>query len=345
MLKQLNYALDLVSPARFVVTELEGAAGAALSAKDLARKYNHGLGADLYRVRENENMLGDFDASVWILVRAAQEIKGVSVKDEDLISLDSGMSIDKLRFRGDRIAPIIDVHKQLRDPFDPNSGVFANNIRKFVKTDNVELRQSMEQFGWLEEFPAIRDERGVVLVGHRRIAVAKELGIEPVIKDVRLGFNDAADAKRFGLAIASNIGAKAFSADDRKRIAEYLYSEHEWTMEKIGKALSVSKMTISKDLESCKPTLQPPRPKGGRPKKVRDVKADNPNRERDKSIFEMHDNGTAIKEIAAEIGTHKRNVTRIVKEEKLWHEGYDKGRQEAMQERCRCPNCGHSFDQ
>jgi hypothetical protein len=69
----------------------------------------------------------------------------------------------------------------LRDPFNPVVGEFAKNIRS-TKGDDGELRSSMQQFGWIEEFPAMADENGVVLVGHRRLQIAKELGIEPVIK-------------------------------------------------------------------------------------------------------------------------------------------------------------------
>jgi len=43
-----------------------------------------------------------------------------------------------------------------------------------------ELRDSMRTHGWIRSLPAIVDEDGNVLSGHRRMAVAEELGIEPV---------------------------------------------------------------------------------------------------------------------------------------------------------------------
>jgi hypothetical protein len=49
-------------------------------------------------------------------------------------------------------------------------------------------------------------------------------------------------------------------------------ADREWTMQRIADALNVSKMTISNDLTGCKTTLQPSRPKGGRPKGTRRVR-------------------------------------------------------------------------
>jgi len=155
----------------------------------------------------------------------------------------------------------------LRDPFNPQTGAFAKNIRE--EGDLSDLRESMTLHGWVEEFPALADERDVVLVGHRRLAVAKELGIAPVIKKLTIGSGDAADAKRFQLALVSNIGAKPLTAADRQRIAEYLYGEREWTMQRIAEALGVSQRQVSTDLASLEVTSKPSRPKGGRPKKAR----------------------------------------------------------------------------
>jgi hypothetical protein len=57
-----------------------------------------------------------------------------------------------------------------------------------------------------------------------------------------------------------------FRRAPRARIAEYLYSEREWTMQRIAEALNVSTRQISKDLDGFEPGSKPPRPKGGRPK-------------------------------------------------------------------------------
>ena len=76
--------------------------------------------------------------------------------------------------------------------------------------------------------------------------VAKELGIDwrKHVDWVELGEGDAADAERFKLAIASNLGAKSLSPNDRKRIAIHLYGEHEWSMQRIADVLKVAVQTV-----------------------------------------------------------------------------------------------------
>jgi ParB-like chromosome segregation protein Spo0J len=162
----------------------------------------------------------------------------------------------------------------LRDPFNPQTGEFAKNIRG--EGDLSDLRESLALHGWVEEFPALADEHDIVLVGHRRLAVARELGIAPVVKKLTLGSGDAADAKRFQLALVSNMGAKPLTAADRQRIAKYLYGGREWTMQRIAEALGTTQKTVSKDLSEFIPevTIKPAKtttnPRGaGRPKKDR----------------------------------------------------------------------------
>ena len=103
----------------------------------------------------------------------------------------------------------------LRDPFNPQTGAFSDNIRAALRdrADAAydELRESMATFGWVPELPALADERDVVLVGNRRMAIAMELGIDPVITHLVVGKGDAADARRFQIAIASNTGSKRLS--------------------------------------------------------------------------------------------------------------------------------------
>jgi hypothetical protein len=165
-----------------------------------------------------------------------------------------------------------------QDLFNPKTGAFTANIRN-IGGDDSELRESLQKFGWVKELPALVDENGVVLVGHRRMKIAEEEKIEPVIKKLILGKGDAADAERVKLAIASNIGSKPMTKEDRKHIAEHLYGGREWTMERIAEALNVSKATISGDLRDCSTGEQSKRPKtasnpkgSGRPKGSRSRK-------------------------------------------------------------------------
>jgi ParB-like chromosome segregation protein Spo0J len=150
------------------------------------------------------------------------------------------------------------------DPFNPDSGAFAQNIREIVGIDDTELRGSLRTVGWNEELPAIVDERGVTIVGHRRLKIAAELGIAPVIKTIEFGIGDTADKRRAELAIASNLGAAPMTKKDRKRVAERLYPV--LTMEQIANMIGVTAMTVSNDLRGFKADLKPYRPQGGRPR-------------------------------------------------------------------------------
>jgi hypothetical protein len=149
----------------------------------------------------------------------------------------------------------------------------AQNIRVDLEGDDSELRESMKQYGWHRECPAIQDEFGVTLVGNRRMRIAAELNIEPVVRTLHFGQGDEADAARVKLALVSNTGFRPMSAKDRQRIAEHLYGQREWTMQRVAEALGVSKATISGDLRNCstpeqlKPAKTAANPKGaGRPK-------------------------------------------------------------------------------
>jgi hypothetical protein len=144
--------------------------------------------------------------------------------------------------------------------------LLAVNIRADRGGDDSELIDSLRRFGWNQKLPAIKDEHGVVLTGHRRLRIAKRLGIEPVIEILTLGDGEAADAERVKLAMVSNIGGKPMTAKDRQRIAQHLYGGKRWTIERIAEALDVGKSTVARDLDSFPTAGKPDRPKGGRPK-------------------------------------------------------------------------------
>ena len=57
----------------------------------------------------------------------------------------------------------------------------TRNIRDIKRLDDSELRESMDKWGWLPQFPAYADENGVLLVGHRRMKLAKEFPELPLL--------------------------------------------------------------------------------------------------------------------------------------------------------------------
>src|SRR4029450_13867804 len=67
----------------------------------------------------------------------------------------------------------------LRDPFNPKTGVFSDIIRVKGEDDLSELCELMKQWGGKKHLPAFGDEEHLVIVGHRRLKVAKELGSSP----------------------------------------------------------------------------------------------------------------------------------------------------------------------
>ena len=261
-----GYALNMVSPVRHVATELDRAAPAALSISELVAGYNHIPSGDLSRVRQHENCASDLEATEWIIRHAVQVLtkpgrRTQVEQDGDRYRLAEDITFSSLRYDGKPLIQLHDEHVLFGDPFNPMSGRFADNIR----TDPVaaardgmdELRDSMRSLGWVPEFPALRDSRGVTLTGHRRLRVAAELRAEGldmpdqvrVLDDI--GNGDAADARRLRITLASNMGFKPMTPTDRKAIAESLY-EGGWTMDRIGEALAVSEMTVSRDLSDFK---------------------------------------------------------------------------------------------
>lgn len=155
----------------------------------------------------------------------------------------------------------------LPDLFHPETGLWKDNSRVSPHSKIKELRQSMEATGWNPSLPAIADEHGVIIVGHGRLQVAKELGIEPVIVTRVFGDDPAGHAARTALAAASNVGASPLTAEDRRKHAEDLWGDGtRFTMTEIGKLLNVATKTISRDLSGLT-SVKPPKERGGRPRK------------------------------------------------------------------------------
>jgi ParB-like chromosome segregation protein Spo0J len=229
----------------------------------------------------------------------------------------------------------------------------TDNIRSTDNIDDSELRTSLMVAGWNIELPAIKDEYGRILVGHRRLKIAQEEGITPVIKVVTFGDGDEADAARIQLAAVSNIGAVPMSAADRKRQAERMYDGGKgMTMEAISKVLGVNKSTISDDLKDivvCTTMSKPDRgidtmgrkkssgrPKGSKasskssskaskkakaePKSILDKPRAATTKKREEEMEALAQSGMSVKEIAATTGRDERNVAADLEHARLKRE-------------------------
>jgi hypothetical protein len=131
------------------------------------------------------------------------------------------------------------------DPFHELFGEFTGVFSKGIHSDFgdlTELRESMQTFGWMSELPATIDENGVMLDGHRRCAVAKELGIKPVTRSIRFGNGPDADRKRLVEMYIMNI-RRPFSANDKARLATFLYGNPTWLMRRVAEVLAAAKIS------------------------------------------------------------------------------------------------------
>ena len=344
-----GYALDLLSPVRHVATEMDRVAPAALSIEDMAVSYRHPNPADFARVRLHEQCTSDDEAVAWLIRRAVQAITRRGKSGQVQVEEHDGgyrlvVPFDDLRYDGGKLQRERNDHAQLRDPFNPMSGRFSENVRRDTRKDGMaELRESMRSFGWVPELPAVKDERGVVLTGHRRLKIAAELGIDPVITTVRLGDGDAADARRFAIAIASNLGAKPFTPQERQQLAEYLYGERDWTMARIAEALNVATSTVSEDLRNFSTVEK--RKGRGRPRR-------SPNRkvipEMEAEIAQAVEVGQPVpsKQLAAKYDVHPSTVEDRAREERARAEALERVWQPPpaappVESTCTCPNCGN----
>lgn len=351
-----GYALDFLAPIRYVADALERRGG--LSSAELSMGYVHYLGGDIERVKGHEGLDSNGEANTFLVERALLALgKQAWMSDDGKWSLTK--PLEDLKYENRKLftnkalreaaaqAQLEQLHERLRNPFDPLTGRFSENIRRHNARDTMdELRESMREFGWVPEFPALIDERGVVLVGHRRLTVAAELGIEPVQKILKIGSGDEADARRLKLALVSNIGFKELTPEERKDIAEYLYGERDWSQARIAQALNVSQKTISKDLGGYTQGITPKR--GGRPRKLTP--------ELEEKVVEGHfEEGKTRNEVADEVGLSHGLADIAIAKEKARREV-----REAMESPpqplpqppipvvedeafCLCPNCGHRF--
>jgi ParB-like chromosome segregation protein Spo0J len=252
-----GYALDMSSVVSHVATAMEGAGpdGPAPTVESMAATYRHVITGDLARVRLHEGVGSDHDAVLWLIGEAVRELNAYVIADGDGYRLRT--PLDKIRWNGRQVPRVgRDEHARLGDPFNPMAGgVFAANVRigKAHKANPPEddiLRESMRENGWLDGHPAVVDERGAVVTGHRRLRIAQELGIEPRLERIIFGSGDEGDIARLKLAWWSNEGGKPYTPSDRQAVAAYL-RERGWTQASIAEALHVVQQTISDDLRKA----------------------------------------------------------------------------------------------
>ena len=338
-----GYALDFASPIRHVANEMEAARseGRAVTIDEMANRYHHPIAGDLVRVQKHHGLANDTEA-IHFLIEQAVVALGNAVEEVDdgyrLSRPMEGMRYPKESgakgaiksyppnpYEGLSFGP-----DENGTWFNKQSGRLSDNIRSPISRgrDNMdELRESMRTFGWIEQLPAWVDERGVVIVGHRRLAVAKEQGIPPVkqlLRDEEFSLDANGEAKKFALAYASNVGGKSFTPEDRKSLARYLYKFKAYTQAQVATALGVSQSQVSSDLSGTDKSTR-----RGRPRKVSpEMKAE---------IINLHDQKVPQDEIADRVGTSRMPVRSVIE--------HEEGRREVKEEQAIldiCPCCGRA---
>lgn len=327
-----DYLVELISPARHVVTMLERARPRALSTGELAASYPYHLAGDLARIKRHHLTpdAGDQEAKVILVGLAIDELGDQIVAENGGYRL--AVAFGDLRFRGKPMVPSdIDPYRRYGEPFNiltrgPLIDERPLPFRVREPGDLTELMISLRDIGWQADLGvAIKDERGATIIGNRRLAACALLEAEghtvdpaPVIKTVPFGKGDAADARRLKWALYSNL-SKPFTLSERRRLAEYLYGERKWTMARVAEALDVSLGTVSGDLEGFSAVEKPSRPQGGRPKKGQaPTTVFTPDQVA--HIRRRHDEGVGRKRIAVEVGRGETAVRNVLRDYKVEQE-------------------------
>src|SRR5579859_7374067 len=314
---QKGYALDFSTPTRYVATELAAAGDAGRTLAELVASYHHGMPGDLHRVRLHEHQDSDREAERWLVERVVREFGAQIALGEDG-RLRLTVAPDALRdFSGKPVALIPpDPNRRFHSPFDPMtaSGTFSKTIRAPAKDDTTELEESMRAFGWLDELPAIQDERGVVLVGHRRLQVAAKLGIKPNIVIHSYGDGDGGSVRRAVVAYASNAGGKPLSAADRRRFGKRMFDADDLPPGELGVQLGEAYRDARKRRVVSSPHVEPvaeSESKGRNRNQPQRRMAESPTADRDIAIALALDEGVPPAQVAHQHGVEVKTLTRI----------------------------------
>lgn len=246
-----------VNPQRHVATELAAAGDSGRSLVDMHRTYHHQPAADLHRVKLHENLATERAAEMWLIEKAVEEMGDQISRGEDGL-LRLAVPVDQLLdYKGDSLhlnQP--DANAEFSDPFNPltTTGDFARATRAPGRDNLDELKDSIQQFGFRRELPIIRDERGVILSGRRRLRAAEELGVVDQVRfeEYRYGDGDLGTIERSKIMLASNLGRKPPTAADMRYYARRLYDEEGLTQAQIAARLGISRTQVIRALQAAR---------------------------------------------------------------------------------------------
>jgi hypothetical protein len=90
-------------------------------------------------------------------------------------------------------------------------------LRSINKDNLAVITESMRAFGYMPQYPVLKDQHGRILSGRHRIAAAKAVGIQYETREIKV----ASDLEAIAIAYTAN-EASGFSKEERRRIAKRL---------------------------------------------------------------------------------------------------------------------------
>lgn len=142
------------------------------------------------------------------------------------------------------------------DQIHPN---FKNPRKGDYDKDDMEiLKESMKSMGQINNI--VVDENGVLLAGHRRYEVAKQLGWDTLRADIKAGLSEF---EKSAIMLSDNATRKDFKPWEHRKAINDIYwnefcEEYEFKSEKdkgysaFGKAVGMSIATVSKIIKSMR---------------------------------------------------------------------------------------------
>lgn len=229
---RFNYGLDLVSPARHVVTVIDSRVPSqAPSFDEIVNSYEHPNYSDMQRVVTNGDAADEQGARAFTIRKVLDDFiaRKQVIDDHGLFRL--AVPFDELRWDGRPVQRAVKGTSELGNPFsplsDPGGGgdkrkkplTLAGLIQKYQKErledENAlnELRQSMQAEGWIPLLgPAVVDEYGVTIVGNRRRKAAADVAKQELVHTEVFGDGDDADRRRAAMFVRSNFGQATTAA-------------------------------------------------------------------------------------------------------------------------------------
>jgi ParB/Sulfiredoxin domain len=103
-----GYALDLLSPVRHVATEMDrvGSDGPAPSIAAMTATYQHTITGDLARIRQHEGAPNDYEARLWLISRAVEEL-GRQVTSDGNGGFRLAKPFSELKYQGRKVRPAV----------------------------------------------------------------------------------------------------------------------------------------------------------------------------------------------------------------------------------------------